>query len=1011
MRELGRVVQNQYLTALLLSLMILAPMSGMVGADEGEPERTCTVLVDWDSDWMSADGLNWSYGIIHRYRVEFEPAFVNGTSPSAVTVDLSHIRDSVIIGTEADSSFVVAGGEIDITLDNQPEFLDEVDITVVTSEATCSRSLDMTMWNQPVADHEITRETTWSLEGGDENTSSLYFEGRGWQKRLGESLTSSELGNGSLFLNADTGDEQILLNLDLDHVWMNETYEGTEITRQIFEMHGTGSLLFDSDDGENNLSVEANVYDAYILRDWENGVLTERLRLEANGEVSFNGGSNNSSTGAFGTLSVFYIETWDEGGLRRLSDTQIEADMNIRIQTATDTFTFELDEFKTREKWLDGVREEKALKIKGSGDFGFLIEDQQFQVQVNGTVADIHIEQLGGEVVEDRLIVDGEYTGTASGSFGLVRLIEDSTTEDNGDGTRYEVDVMRNEFWLNISGTPIGPIGEEIQAEHNLTFEYTVPQIDWSNRTIRYMYVEENGNTTNEYPENSPIEQEPVRPSYDGDMNITGFRETGVVPDKLQLGDMFPTQREGADSVISIVGITMGIVDGHEVELAQWVSVSNDENFSASGTVINEGLLAGLLHEAFRVIDIGIPIQGNNSSNDVQVIEHQTLERILYPSIITADENTPPALLSIGFREGVLYTEGGIAHLEVVVEDVDTDVVGVAVDLSVFGLGIVTLSDIGLNGDTVIRDSVWTAIIQHPGLEFGIENVSVKMDDLWTDVDTSVELEVSNAAPRVTSRVFTPNIVYRGDTVQVSIKAEDGHGVESVAIDLLSAGGELTPLAFQADIDRWVGEFTVPDSLSPGQRSIPLQVTDSAGGGALVTDGASLIVLNEAPSITNVSFTESGEWVSALEIPKEGTTKYVIEVSIEDPDGVSSAQVKIGRLAPIGKSETWLTLSDNGQGVDKEANDGVFSLEIELRSTLTVGDMNYLIRTADVYQSMTPDNEQIHSIELIEETGGGGSGSNWISEHATSIVLVALLILLAVGATALVVTMRNSDFE
>ncbi len=170
-------------------------------------------------------------------------------------------------------------------------------------------------------------------------------------------------------------------------------------------------------------------------------------------------------------------------------------------------------------------------------------------------------------------------------------------------------------------------------------------------------------------------------------------------------------------------------------------------------------------------------------------------------------------------------------------------------------------------------------------------------------------------------------------------------------------------------------------------------------------------MLNEAPSITNVSFTESGEWVSALEIPKEGTTKYVIEVSIEDPDGVSSAQVKIGRLAPIGKSETWLTLSDNGQGVDKEANDGIFSLEIELRSTLTVGDMNYLIRTADVYQSMTPDNEQIHSIELIEETGGGGSGSNWISEHATSIVLVALLILLAVGATALVVTMRNSDFE
>ena len=29
--------------------------------------------------------------------------------------------------------------------------------------------------------------------------------------------------------------------------------------------------------------------------------------------------------GGYGELSVFYIETWDEDGVRRLSDTQIEA--------------------------------------------------------------------------------------------------------------------------------------------------------------------------------------------------------------------------------------------------------------------------------------------------------------------------------------------------------------------------------------------------------------------------------------------------------------------------------------------------------------------------------------------------------------------------------------------------------------------------------------------------------------------------------------------------------------
>ncbi|HJO41948.1 MAG TPA: hypothetical protein QF508_00910, partial [Candidatus Thalassarchaeaceae archaeon] len=376
-------MQKQFLTALLLSVMLLAPMSGMVGANEGEPQISCKILVDWENDWTTSDNLNWSLGIIHRYRVEFEPAFENGTLPSGVIIDLNHYREGELIATEINSSFIIAGGEVDITLDSKPEFLDEVDITVVTSEATCFRHLDMTMWNQPAADHEITRETTWSLESNDENASSLYFEGRGWQKRIGESLSSSELGNGSLFLNADTGTEKIQLELELDHVWMNETYEGIEITRQIFEMRGSGSLSFDSNDGNDNVSIEANVYEAYILRDWENGILTERLRLEGNGNISYNGGSNNSTSGAFGTLSVFYFESWDENGVRRLSDTQIEAQMQIRLQSAEESFSFDLDEFKTREKWLDGIREEQYLKIKGAGEFGFLIEDGQFEVQVN----------------------------------------------------------------------------------------------------------------------------------------------------------------------------------------------------------------------------------------------------------------------------------------------------------------------------------------------------------------------------------------------------------------------------------------------------------------------------------------------------------------------------------------------------------------------------------------------------------------------------------------------------
>ena len=51
------------------------------------------------------------------------------------------------------------------------------------------------------------------------------------------------------------------------------------------------------------------------------------------------------------------------------------------------------------------------------------------------------------------------------------------------------VDVIENEVWFNISGTPIGPIGQEIEAERNLTYEYTVPQTDWANRKQSATYM------------------------------------------------------------------------------------------------------------------------------------------------------------------------------------------------------------------------------------------------------------------------------------------------------------------------------------------------------------------------------------------------------------------------------------------------------------------------------------------------------------------------------------------
>ena len=140
---------------------------------------------------------------------------------------------------------------------------------MVTAETSCSRDLSITNWNQPVADHEITRETTWSMEGAEEGN-GIEFEGRGWQQRTGNTLESNELGNGTLSLDSMNGTEGMFLELNLDRIWLNETYDGVELLRQDFEMSGNGSLFLNSTEqgegGESDgFSVDVQVNDVYVL--------------------------------------------------------------------------------------------------------------------------------------------------------------------------------------------------------------------------------------------------------------------------------------------------------------------------------------------------------------------------------------------------------------------------------------------------------------------------------------------------------------------------------------------------------------------------------------------------------------------------------------------------------------------------------------------------------------------------------------------------------------------------
>ena len=1002
----------------ILVTLLLSTQASLVLAEE-ETQTTCTVLVDWDVEEHWDGGWNVTYDVLHRYLVTFEPPFTGGDTPTSVTVSVEQYRDDVQIADDSNASFISAGGEIDIIIDTEPEFADTVHVSVTTAEAVCSREISITRWNQPMADHEITRETTWTMEGM-EGDDSIDFEGRGWQKRTGDILESNELGNGTLMLDSMDGTQGLMLMFNLDTIWLNETYDGVELLSQDFEMRGDGSLFLNTteedEEGSSGFSVDVDVHEVLVLRSWNEGSSTERFLIDGTGWLSFNGGDNNSTEGGFGQLSSFYWETWDEDDRRRLQHLQLEANATLRIDSGSEHFSFDLDEFRILERWEDGTREEQHSLILGGGDFDFLIDDDFFEVEVNGTIPLIHIESQGGEVIADTIRVDGTYDGDAEGSFGLIRTIVESGTQRNATGSMFEVDKIQNEFWFNVSATPIGPFNEEWEAEHNLTYEYTVPQTDWWNRTIRYQYIEDNGSTDNYYPESSPIIVQPEQPEADRIFENHISRETGAAPEILVPGDSFSlVGNEALILSVDVMSIVDGIMDGHNVSLAEWIGDYGGDAY-ASGSVVNEGPLAGLLNEVHRWIEISLG--GDNSSEDLAFIEHQMVDRVLYPSVISEEENTAPALLTIGFREGRLLTEGDAAHLEVLVYDIDTDVTSVTVDLTEIGLGIVELSDSGLLGDHTIHDDIWTALVSYDGLEHGTIQTSVTIDDFWVSVDELASIEITNAAPRMMSLQFSPESVVRGDVVDVTVAAVDGHGIESTAVDLLGVGGELTQLV---DNDgEWVGQFTVPMGISPGERTIPIRITDGDGetvisvhthAGGFPVDAPKLTIENEAPIVGNLVIIRDGEAADTVHVPSSGDPiTHLLEVAIEDPDGVSSAQAKIGRLAPIGSSDTWLLLVDDGTGGDRVAGDGIYSLSFDVRSTLPEGNMTIEVRATDTYLSTTPHNEQQQILEL-EKLNSGGNGGNWIADNSMTLVAVGLALLLLIGATAVVISMRNSKTE
>ena len=980
-------------------LMLTVAISPIVSAQN-------TVSADILTEWVD-DGTG---NITHGYRIVLDQSLsFSELDELSVTVLHTDVDDNEI----GNWAFDWSGGnntELGFVVNSTLNWKDQVTIEVWQNDCCNpsvmigSRNIQVTIWNEPLSDHEITRVTNWNLVQDtvnftDSESWALDFIGQGWQQRTGDVLVSNELGTGMLSIeeSSEGGTGTVAIMLWLDTVWLNETVNGMELQSQIFEMRGNGTIGINNSEDGVNTEIFGNVVNSYIIRSLDQGVVEEQVRIEANGGLQMSSEGGGESMLANGTLALLLVEVHDIDGQRVLSNTEFEGTADM-VMTGDDyEMDLDINQIISRERWENGQFHSSLNRIQGDGAFDFSEEEDNSSIVVNATVYDFFQESINGDKTGDRIHVDGTFSGDVNGDFGTVRdIIASNHTQVNATGEEFDVNVIFTETWLNLSGIGNNPF--DMETVHNRTWEYEVPHEHWDNRTVRLRWDSMEGGEPSEgdeFPERSPIESNRTVPEAEstlGDVDIT--RETGIAPAELLVGDRIDLL--GSELMhLSVTAVSTGTVvrDGHTIPVTYWDGEYGAENH-AHGAVINEGILAGLIAEVTRNATIDLDDGGT-----LEFGETQSLARVLSPSIITESENTPPSIESVVIREGTITNEGAsIAHLEVTVDDPDWNVRSVTADLSALSLGVVTLNDIGLDGDTSVHDETYTISIEYTGTIDGEISIQIDVEDDWTSLSESHTITILNRLPQISALSFTPINVNRGEMTSVVVSASDGSGVTAVGIDTTQWGGNVTWLS-QFD-GNWVGDISVPENIPSGDQILPVRLEDGAGGSGSTTkfgtgeDLTALHILNEGPAISEVTFSDGDEIVDSLGIPALGVNEYTLTARVTDYDTVTIVQAKLGPIAPPGQSNNWISMRDDGQGPDAVAGDGIWSITVEVRPGVSGGTTQFEIRGIDQQLAQTPLNERTHEIELGNSGDGSGGGQAVLETASSTWIIVGIISLI-----------------
>jgi len=1015
--------ENKYITSIVLvGLLLFTPLS--VYADGTDP-----LNVDITTAWTSQSGTDND----HAYLLTF-----SSNSTFDITTEITHIQN----GTELNVSVFTTWGyengvrTAHLLLNSTLQWADQVtiDVTVnsIDSVATSSnnfftRNIEVGTWNQPMADHEITLTTSWDLLQNyttvdGEQYFRLSFDGHGWQQRIGDVLNSWELGDGVMVTEENTEGESTNMSFVLDSIWKNETITAGLLTSQVIDARGWGYLVITSQEDEVVTQIIANVSDAWINHSMIDGIISERIRLEAGGTMQIDSTNESSSTiDIDAELSVFLFETWDENGVRKLSHNQIEALGDFIIIDDGFRMDISLDGLVMLERWEDGVRTQHRENIRGHGTFGAEDQDDNATMVINGTIFNLETDVVDGQTVTDEIHIDGTLSGDVQGTFGIVKGIEDSGVQSNYSGDDFEVNVIHEESWFNITGINGGNFfdGAGVGAYHNNSWNYQSVNSHWDNRTVRIVWEETgpDASSGDDKPQRSPIQNNLTQPEMEQALgNITVGRETGLVPIPMAIGDN--VRLNGQDGIVLEIvanSVANDPRDNHNFHVVQWTGSYGDSGSAgiAFGSIIDEGPLRGLVSSVTRSFEI--EYGANNESAFLN--ETQYIDRVLSPSIVTAEENTAPILLSLTLEEGLVVGEGAsLAHLVAHVTDDEWNIDTVTVDLTVVGGGIVTLNDKGLFGDNAIGDDRYTTQIMVPGLQVGNFTINVTIIDYFDAItEGSGIIQVVNDAPRLTSVEFVPHIAKRGDLIIVNAIAFDGHDVESVQVDMRVFGGQLIDLVLLEN-EIWAGNFTLPNGMTPGSHDIPFIVTDSIGGKQILRhwididngaqpDVATPYRLPDGEHVsTTISVLNTAPQIVAEDmkiIRGDSTATALLEAEVSDADGVMLVRAKLGIFTPITQNEDWSKLYDDGSNGDRVAGDGIFSLQLSIRSGIPDGTHTLFLQASDIYGEATGEVPIIVTLEEKENVITDGAGVS------STMLVLALGIIAIIGAIVVIFVMRK----